>query len=335
MGRLTPQRRPNAAKRVVAVLPLQQAEKAEIESTPQRAEAPAEYQTVPAQPLHDPGPGRPDRPMFHIERPVLTEPIAPAEEAEVPADTSVKDGFSKLRRFKLPIHQPQLHSLPWPQLRRVVLAWVLPVVLSLSLLFGLHARAKADPAPTPSELQTYLQDNALSLFDDASSGLPQIYYFFNHKPVQLTTANFPALHPVSDGQYVAYIGEVEGLGQVFIDDVMTSSAVQLSLTAPNEGISMHGNQVVWQSWDGQHWQIFYYNGFVVQQITNADTDSINAVTNGQHILYAESVGLDDWKAQNYDIASGQTTTISEGNTSSTASPHFNDDGTISTAFVPQ
>ena len=279
--------------------------------------------------------------MFTMAQPVVTQEteFAVAEGAGLHSKETNRTPVFRVRQWlqglRFNNRLPHVLVLSWAPLRRIILAWVLPVLLSLSLLFGLHARAKADQPPPPDQLQAYLQDNALSLFEDTGSGLPQIYYFFNHKPVQLTTGNFPSLHPVSSGQYVAYISEIDGLGQVFLADVLGNTITQLSLTAPNEGIFMHGNQIVWQGWDGQHWQIYYYNGFVVQQITSGDTDSINAVTNGQHILYAEQVGPDNWKAQNYDIASGQTTTISQGDTTSTASPHFNDDGTISTAFVPQ
>jgi|GEM_PF-3506078 len=219
---------------------------------------------------------------------------------------------------------------------RSVRAWVLPVLLTLAILLGVHTRVKADPAPPASELLAYLQDSQLSLFEDSSTGLPQIYYFFNHKPVQLTNdPNIAALHPISSGQYVAYIGIVNGLSQVFVYDVLSDAPLQLSLTSPNEGVSIDGNQLAWQTWDGQNWQIDYFNGIEVKQLTSGGNNSINAQIKGQEVLYATQIGPDDWLAQEYDGASGQLTTIREGDTSSTAYPHFNDDGTISSEFVPQ
>jgi hypothetical protein len=223
------------------------------------------------------------------------------------------------------------------RLRQLLLAWALPLALTLAILFGVHSRVKADPAPSTTELQVFLQDNELSLFDEVSNGVPQVFYFFNHKPIQLTSADFGALHPISSGQYVAYLGIVDGLGQVFLYDVLSNSQIQLSLTAPNEGISMHHNKVAWQSWDGQHWQIYYYDGSFVHQVSSGATDSMNAAINDQTVLYAQDVGgigADDWKAQEYDMASGQITTVREGSGVTTAYPRFNTDGTISTDFVP-
>jgi hypothetical protein len=220
------------------------------------------------------------------------------------------------------------------RLRQLVLAWVLPIILTLAILFGVHSRVKADPAPPTSELQAYLQDNELNLFDDVSGGVPQVFYFFNHKPIQLTSADFGALHPISSGQYVAYLGVVNGLGQVFLYDVLANSQVQLSLSAPNESISIYHNKVAWQGWDGQHWQIYYYDGSSVQQLTNGDSDSVNASVGAQAVLFAQNVAGDDWKAQEYDPSTGQITTVREGSSVTTAYPKFNADSTISTEFVP-
>ncbi|HWB39071.1 MAG TPA: hypothetical protein VG604_02400 [Candidatus Saccharimonadales bacterium] len=218
----------------------------------------------------------------------------------------------------------------WPRLR----PWLAPLAITLVILFGVNSAVKADPAPPSSELQAYLQSNELNLFDDSSSGLPQVYYFFNHKPVQLTSGDYGALHPVSSGKYVAYLGIIDGLSQVFLQDVLSDSILQLSVTAPNEGISIHGNHVAWQTWDGHDWQINYYDGASVHQITSGTDNSINVQTNGSQVVYATELGPNTWEARSYDTTTGQTVPIRQGDVASTAYPHFGSDGTISTAFDP-
>lgn len=221
------------------------------------------------------------------------------------------------------------------QPRQLLIAWVPPVMLALAILVGVHSRVTADPAPSSAELQAYLQQNQLNVYEATAGSYPQIFYTYNHQHIQLTTDDYIHLHPISDGQYVAWVAIVDGQSQVFLDDVLSGSVLQLSLVSPNEGLQLYHNQLVWQGWDGQNWQIFYYDGSQVEQITNDSVSSFNAATNGSQVLYAQQLSADDWVAKSYDISSGQTATIREGDTVSTAYPSFNSDGTISTAFVPR
>jgi hypothetical protein len=91
---------------------------------------------------------------------------------------------------------------------------------------------------------------------------------------------------------------------------------------------------VWQAWDGHHWQVKYYDGTTVTQITNADQSSIRPSIRGQQIIYAVQLDTDSWQTMSYDTASGTATLLASGDTVSTAYPHFNADGSVSTAFTP-
>lgn len=224
-------------------------------------------------------------------------------------------------------HSKRLHA--------AVRSWAIPVTIALLVLFGVHAVVKADPAPSSSELQVYLQNHELNPSEAVTGDFPQIFYRYNQQTVQLTSTSYIHLHPVSSGQYVAWVGIINGESQVFLCDVLNDSLVQLSSVSPNEGIYIHQNQVVWQGWDGQNWQIFYYDGSQVQQITNGSDSSYHAITDGKQIVYAEQLGIDDWKAQSYDIASGQVTTLRQGGTASTAYPSFDSSGNVQTAYVAQ
>ncbi|HVW23686.1 MAG TPA: hypothetical protein VHB51_04370 [Candidatus Saccharimonadales bacterium] len=211
--------------------------------------------------------------------------------------------------------------------------WVLPVVLTLVLLFGVHARAQADQ-PSPSELQQYLQSNQLNVYEEPADGYPQIFYTYNKQPIQLTNDGYAHLHPISDGQYVAWLAQLNGQTQVFMEDVLSGGAIQLSQVSPNEGLVQHGAQLVWQGWDGHNWQIYFYDGTTVRQLTSGDTSSINAAFNGSKILYATQLAPDSWQAYQYDVSSGQASMLRTGDTVSTAYPRFNDDDTIATDFIP-
>jgi hypothetical protein len=219
--------------------------------------------------------------------------------------------------------------------RQYFLGWALPIGLTLAIIFGVHTVVRADPAPSATELEQYLQNNELNLFEQPASEYSQVFYLYNRRIIQLTSENYPHLHPLSSGEYVAWQGVIGGHAQIFLYNVLTNALVQLTSNGSNEGIFVRSNTVAWQHWDGQHWQIYYYDGAEVRQITdNINSSSVRPSTNGSRIIYAEQLDFDHWKAQSYDINSGETTTMAEGNTSSTAYPQFNSDGNVSTAFVP-
>jgi hypothetical protein len=220
------------------------------------------------------------------------------------------------------------------RLRRLATGWVLPILLSLTVLIGYHSQVRADPTPSTTELQAYLEHNQLNVYEEVAGDYPQIFYLYNRRPIQLTSDNYTHIHPAADGQYIAWLAIINGQTQVFLYDVLSDSLLQLSSASPNEGIYMHANQVVWQGWDGAHWQIFYYDGSQVQQITDNQNSSFHPIIDSHQIVYSEQLGNDSWRAQAYDLVTHQVSVVREGDTVSTAYPSFDSDGRVSTSYIP-
>ena len=218
--------------------------------------------------------------------------------------------------------------------RRFAWLWLPPMVIAASLLVGVNGIVRADPLPSADELAAYLQDNELNVSTGVTDDYQQVYFRYNDKTVFLTNTGYNHTHAVSSGQYVAWEGLIDGSSQIFLYDVLTGAETQITTKGNNQTPFIFQNTITWQTWDGDDWQIRYYDGLNVRQITGGSTSSVYASTNGQQILYAEQLDTDLWKAQSYDISTGDVTTIREGDTVSTAYPHFTTDG-ITTVFVPQ
>ena len=227
----------------------------------------------------------------------------------------------------------RLPTVSRPSLGRFLRQWLLPFLVAGGLIVALHPGVQADPAPTTSELTTYLAHNSLQLGTQIVDGYEQIYYTYNGRQVFITSSSYNHVYQSASGAYVTWEGVFGDGGQIYLYNVLTQSTVQLSDHGTNSEPFIFTNQVVWRSWDGQHWQINYYNGSTVQQITNANTSSVRPSTNGQQIIFAQQVATNDWKALSYDIASGQTSLIREGDEASTAYPTFGASGSVATAFV--
>ena len=218
------------------------------------------------------------------------------------------------------------------RLRRIATNWSLPLMLSLGLLFGVHSFVQADTPPSSSELADYLQTNALDVGTETIDGYQQIYYNYNGNRVFLTGAPYSHLHPVVSGEYVAWQGQIDGAGQIFVYNVLTGAHTQVTSAGTNQSPAIYRNTVTWESWLDDRWQIFYFDGMQVTQVTFDANPSVRASGNGQQIIYAEQFPT-DWQARSYDIATGQTTTIKQGDEASTAYPKFMGDNSIKTGIA--
>lgn len=220
------------------------------------------------------------------------------------------------------------------RLRKFALNWLPPLILAAGIILGLHPGVKADPAPTTSELATYLQTSQLELGTKVVAGYQQIYYTYHQQQVILTTASYNHTYQQASGPFVIWEGLFSGGSQIFVYNVLTEAETQLTFSGTNSQPSLKGNQVVWRTWDGNHWQINYFDGRQIRQLTSGDTSSVRASTDGTHVIYATQISPDDWKAESFDIASGKTSLVHEGDEASTAYPAFGPNGSIATAFAP-
>jgi hypothetical protein len=217
--------------------------------------------------------------------------------------------------------------------RRVLRGWSVPVLLTLALLVGVHARVKADPAPSTSELSVYLQTHQLDAYSQPQDQYQQVFYNFGDQHIQLSNTNYDHVSVVFSGQYVAWTGLLDDGSQIFLYDVLNNTLLQLTSAGTNQSPFLYNGTVTWQHWDGDSWQVFYYNGTTVQQITTAATSSVRATTNGQQILYAQILAPNSWQAITYDIATGNTAIVRQGDEASTAYPQFVKGGGITTGFL--
>lgn len=210
--------------------------------------------------------------------------------------------------------------------------WWLPLIVSLLLFTGLHAVVRADPSPSYTELAQYLQGHELHVYSQPVKGYLQVFYDYNGRHIQLTDEGYNHASVSSSGRYIVWEGFVGTGRQIFFYDVLSGAQIQLSNGSINKSASIAGQVVTWQTWDGQRWQIMYYNGLLTQQLTSGDTSSTAAVTDGQRIAYVQQVGADQVRAQLFTLATGQTTTLREGDLITTGYPHFQANGLVTTAY---
>jgi hypothetical protein len=219
------------------------------------------------------------------------------------------------------------------RVRRLLLNWLPPVVIVVALLLGISSRVSASTAPNVDALTVYLQTHQLDLGNQEVKGYQQIYYIYNGERVFITEQGYNHVYAGASGQYIAWEGLLIDGGQIFLHNILTNSTIQLTSIGTNVEPSIYQDKVVWRSWDGVHWQLYYYDGLQIIRITNDNYSSIHASVNASQIIYAKQLSADDWQAESYNLATGQTSVIRRGDEASTAYPAFKSDGSVSTAFV--
>src|SRR5687767_14020060 len=112
--------------------------------------------------------------------------------------------------------------------------WLMPGILSMSLLIGFHTYVQAGTPPTTNELAEYLISNELEMIVESVEGYQQIYYLYDGAKIQLTSAAYSHINPASDGPTVAWQGLINGEGQIFAYDILTKALTQLTFAGSNQ-----------------------------------------------------------------------------------------------------
>ena len=212
--------------------------------------------------------------------------------------------------------------------------WAVPIIIAGSGIFVVNL-AFASTAPTPTELEVFLQDAQLIPHTETVEGYQQVYYLFDDKKVFVTSDNMNHTNPISSGQYVVWLGSTDStFAQVYLYDVMTNTTLQLSGLSNNTYPDMYANRVVWQQWVGGGWQVMYYDGLQVLQVSEG-TSSFRPRIYGDTIVYTTYNTTDSqtpWHVIDYDTQSQESSLILKTADSTQAWPHFTQKGELSTKY---
>jgi beta propeller repeat protein len=210
--------------------------------------------------------------------------------------------------------------------------WILPFCLALLLVGGYHT-IFANPEPTIDELAAYLQNNSLSVGDEIVGGYQQIFYVVDDRKVFITSGGENNRDVIASGEYVAWVREVNGVGQIMLHNVLTKATLQLSGEGSNVNPVISSNKVVWEKWMNNGWQIFYYDGISVSQLSR-DYVSVRPQIQDNQIVYAQKLpgNNDDWQVVGHDLRTNNANIITTGDETN-AWPHFKGD-TIETKYDP-
>lgn len=153
---------------------------------------------------------------------------------------------------------------------------------------------------------------------DVVDGYSQIFYVQGANKVFVTQGSQNSRYPDSDGEYIVWSTDMNGVGQIFRYHIPTEQTIELpgALNNLEPKVSIDG-KVVWEGWvvpagvtDG-NWQIILFDGVSVAQITSGEI-SINPDIEGDYVVFSRKNIEGMWRTEGYSITDRKSATVSIG-----------------------
>jgi len=175
--------------------------------------------------------------------------------------------------------------------------WLSPFFIALAIFFLVR--------PVFAE---YVQDEAIEegivvteVGVESVDGKSQIYYIADETKVFITKGSDNHKQPFFEGDYIVYIKDVSGAGQLYLYQVPTNITTHISNSGTNLNPKVDANgKIVWEGWVVNGWQIFLFDGISVKQISEGATFK-NADIENDFVVYARKELTGDWMTLAYSL----------------------------------
>ncbi len=183
--------------------------------------------------------------------------------------------------------------------------WIFPVIISLVLFFIVKPVLAEIALP-----QTFV----VSVVGDevGENGFRQIYYIDkNNNKVFITSSNYTNANPVTDGENIAWMAQIEEGWRIFLYNLPSLQTLQLTFQGIHVNPKVDKGRVVWEGQDEEGvWQIFFYDKVKVSKITDGDM-SLNPDIQGDFIVYGRK-DESGWRACLYSVKERREIDVTTG-----------------------
>lgn len=190
-----------------------------------------------------------------------------------------------------------------------VIRYVTPVVFGIAIFWFLKpllVKAVASEA----EISVYTTYNDLSVDVGEKSKISQIVYKFDGSENMITDEDYTNANPKSDGEFITWMGQTGSSWHIFTHNVTTGTTNQLTFSGNNVNPDISFDYVVWESMVNGVWQVMFFDGVKINQITHGSAPSLEPSVSGDYIVYSqmtEQGGITHIIL--YDTLTGETTDL--------------------------
>ena len=141
---------------------------------------------------------------------------------------------------------------------------------------------------------------------------------------QITDNKFDDTAPQYDAasKQIVWQRNIDGRYQIILYDLVTERESQLTFSRTNNmepSVSLSG--IVWQAWDGNDWEVMYYDGTYTDQITDNQSQDIGPTIEDGYILWSVP-GNETQEARVYSLENKETLSVRGHEGGSIANPRF-------------
>jgi hypothetical protein len=192
---------------------------------------------------------------------------------------------------------------PWLQWH-MLQSWGISIVIALILFIGVR--------PIVDRLASAAQTFTISsVGTDIVDGYQQVYYMSQNGKTYITSGARNHTKPSFSGDWIVYNEIINGAGQIMLCYAPSNTTTQLTYSSTNQNMSLDGTKAVWERWVVDRWQIFFFNGASIQQVTSGNV-SVRPSISGDSIAYAQQSNLGLWTAYKYSIGTGLAVPVGVG-----------------------
>ncbi len=188
--------------------------------------------------------------------------------------------------------------------------WSASFVIAM-LIFGLGQPTFAQIFEEDTNLAQYLITNNVEVGSETVNGYQQVYYIYNGSKIFITDSNQNSTQAVSDKEYITFSTAVNGAGQIFLYHIPSNTTIQITSSSTNLQPKLSNGKVVWERWVEDRWQVFFFDGISVHQLTSGNL-SINPDIKNDQIVYASNNEQDEWRTVEYSLNSKQAVIVKSG-----------------------
>jgi hypothetical protein len=126
----------------------------------------------------------------------------------------------------------------------------------------------------------------------------------------------------SDSQQLVWQRLIDGRYQIILFDLKTDLETQLTSGSQNNmEPSVTGKYVVWQQWDGDDWEIVFYDDGEIEVLTNNNDQDLAPVIQDEYIVWT-TAGADTQLVRVYSLDTGTIQTITDHEGGAIVNPRF-------------
>lgn len=200
-------------------------------------------------------------------------------------------------------------------MRKLFKGLLAPVFIA-AFLFVLVRTSFAEIINEDINFAENLEESELQVGVESIDGYSQVYYLKGSEKIFVTEGARNSRMPHSEGEYVVWVTDINGAGQIFMHNISANATIQLTNSRTNlkPKVDKTG-KVVWERWVDENevsgWQIALFDGISYRRITSGDL-STNPDIEGDFMVFSRKGADGIWRAMGYSLREKRTTVIDVG-----------------------